>query len=555
MAVSGAAVSPHFGAGVPAPVSALMTILNVRLGLWWANPRYLHGERPPSLLSVPLWPVFFVQEMLSAFDPGTYRCLVSDGGHFENLGLYELVRRRCRFIVVSDAGADPERRFRDLGNAIRRCRADFDADIELDTELLRPDPATGVSPRHVAVGSVRYPDGASGILVYVKSSLSGDETPDVLQYRRDHPDFPHESTADQDFDEAQFESYRKLGEHVGETVFGTKPAGEDLGQFFAAVRDRWRTPAADGGARFVELCRDFAELEGADFLQSANLLDAEQVPEIFPDEPPKGGLHAAFHHAVRQFQLVENFWIALRLDEPRNRNHPDNRGAMNLFRRWARSGFLRSVYPVIRSVYGQEFQRFCEEQLRLPGNGDCLRVPDPVPLRAASWKRCEDVVAHHAILRVVREAIPSLEGRARLHTVELTHRGGATPVGVAILTNEEERPPAPPRAELFAFMIDNRYFYSGVAERLLDGIRDARPERELVMLPLARGSGTDEQEWEGRVRYFQQLGFVAARAELRSLGRDTCDGYVARTWGQPPRPVPTTPLRLPYLRCVSKRPG
>jgi hypothetical protein len=544
MAVSGAAVNPHFGAGVPAPVSALMTILNVRLGVWWANPRYLHRPKVPSLLSFTIWPVTFVQELLSAFDPRSYRALVSDGGHFENLGLYELVRRRCRYIVVSDASADPERRFADLGNAIRRCRTDFGADIELDTELLRADPATGLSGRHVVVGSIEYRGGGRGTLVYVKSSLTGDEPADVLQYRREHPAFPHESTADQDFDEAQFESYRKLGEHVGEEVFGTKAADGDLGVFFASVRDRWRPPAPDGGARFVELCREFSALEGTDFLQAANLLDHEQYPEIFSGKPRKGDLHAAFHHVVRQLQLMENFWIALRLGERENRVHPDNRGAMNLFRRWARSPYLRSVYPVVRTVYGQEFQRFCEEHLRLPKEESCLHTPPAVDLTTESWKACEGVVAYHGILGVIQAALPLLEEQAKLHVVELAHGGDATPVGEAIVANVEDA-----GAELFGFMVDNRYFYSGVAERLLSSIREAYPGRSLVMLPLLRDRGFDDDEWEGRVRYFQQLGFTASETSTDRTGDPTTAGYAARAWLRPPRASVAHLAPLPFLHC------
>lgn len=553
LAVSGAALSSHFGAGVPAPVSALMTILNVRLGLWWANPRYLHGTGLPSLLAFTIWPVYFVKELFSAFDPESLRCLVSDGGHFDNLGLYELVRRRCRYVVVSDAGADPQRKFEDLGSAIRRCRVDHGVEIELETASLRTDPATGLSERHVAMGTIRYPEGGRGILIYVKSSMTGDEPPDLLQYRCDHPLFPHESTADQDFDEAQFESYRRLGEHVGEETFGTEPAGEDLGDFFAGVRDRWRAPATDGGARFIELCGDFMELERDEILQSPNLLDHEQYPELFGAEPPPvAGVHREFHHAVRQIQLMENFWLAFRLDDAGNRQHPDNRGAMNLFRRWARSEFLRSVYPVVRSVYGQEFQKFCEDQLRLPTNADALRAPAPVPFTAAAWAACEDIVAHHPILDVVRGAAPSLLGRASLHRVDLVHRGGATPVACATSANGESRPGEPDREELFAFMIDNRYFYSGVAERMLRAIVGAKPATEFVMLPVVRGDAPDLGEWEGRVRYFQQLGFVAGESSWKREGEAGAAGYVARAWRRSPRAVAWSVVRLPYLRLAPR---
>ena len=142
----------------------------------------------------------------------------SDGGHFDNTAIYELVRRRCTLIVCVDAGADPERKFDDLGGAIRKCRIDFGVEITLNLEQLRGVGDTPVAVAGFAVGSIDYgPDHAPGHLVVIKPTLcvTRDEPADVLAYAALNADFPQQTTADQFFDESQFESYRRLGLHVG----------------------------------------------------------------------------------------------------------------------------------------------------------------------------------------------------------------------------------------------------------------------------------------------------------------------------------------------------
>ena len=133
-----------------------------------------------------------------------------------------MVLRRCHYILVSDAGCDEKMEFQDLGNAIRKIRIDLGIDIDITVEPLRlsDQHRSGV---HYAVGAIRYsrvdPDAPDGILIYLRPSLSGDEPVDVLEYAAHHDQFPHEPTSDQFFDESQFESYRRLGEHVAEEVF------------------------------------------------------------------------------------------------------------------------------------------------------------------------------------------------------------------------------------------------------------------------------------------------------------------------------------------------
>jgi hypothetical protein len=154
---------------------------------------------------------------------------LSDGGHFENLGVYEMVLRRCRYIVVSDGGCDPKYSFEDLGNAIRKIRTDLGVPIDIEHMNMFPRTADGKYPegRYVATANIRYsaidqppqgkqPKDIDGTLVYIKPGLySEDYFPkDVYNYATSSTDFPHESTADQFFSESQFESYRALGRHV-----------------------------------------------------------------------------------------------------------------------------------------------------------------------------------------------------------------------------------------------------------------------------------------------------------------------------------------------------
>jgi hypothetical protein len=172
-----------------------------------------------------LWPVYMVEELLSQTNDLQSYCYLTDGGHFDNTGLYSLVERGCRFIVLADCGADPTLAFADLGEAIRRCRIDFGTQIQLDLSILTQERPTV----HFAQGTIRYSathaeslgwgaeDTKDGELLVIKPVLAGDATVDVRSYKRQNDAFPRQSTADQFFDEAQFESYRALGQLSAET--------------------------------------------------------------------------------------------------------------------------------------------------------------------------------------------------------------------------------------------------------------------------------------------------------------------------------------------------
>jgi hypothetical protein len=150
---------------------------------------------------------------------------LSDGGHFENLGLYEMVRRRCRFIVVSDAGCDPSFAFEDLGNAVRKIALDLGISITFygvtalkgraEEDRLGPNDRAKAD-RDIplcALGTVDYGDRQIGVVLYVKAAYHKAivRNVGVRSYALANPDFPHQSTADQFFSESQFESYRALG--------------------------------------------------------------------------------------------------------------------------------------------------------------------------------------------------------------------------------------------------------------------------------------------------------------------------------------------------------
>jgi hypothetical protein len=216
--ISGAAASPNMGAGSTPALTFLLTLFNARLGAWLGNPgpagRATWHHADPRLGPGPI-----LRELLGLTSDRSPYVFLSDGGHFENLGLYEMVRRRCHCIIVSDAGCDPAYTFEDLSNAVRKIRIDFSIPIEFPSEGLGMTVAgQGTANRHVAIGTIRYSavDGPvpNGVLIYMKATLSGDEPVDVLNYARSHPVFPHESTASQFFTEAQFESYRTLGLHT-----------------------------------------------------------------------------------------------------------------------------------------------------------------------------------------------------------------------------------------------------------------------------------------------------------------------------------------------------
>jgi hypothetical protein len=230
MAISGASLNPNAGnsgRGVTRNrwVSILYTLLNFRLGYWAINPDPEISSllrKTPNFISPGL-----TQSILgNGLNEDTPAIELSDGGHFDNLALYELIRRKVKTIIVCDGGADPDFTFDDLGNAIERIRVDFGAKIIFDDpkfDLCWVVPGSSdesnnhykPAKRGFAVATIRYSDGAEGKLIYIKSTLIPHISTDLCSYKAANPDYPHQATVDQFFDEVQFESYRELGYYLG----------------------------------------------------------------------------------------------------------------------------------------------------------------------------------------------------------------------------------------------------------------------------------------------------------------------------------------------------
>jgi hypothetical protein len=232
VAISGAAASPNQGYHSSPAMAFILTILNVRLGSWLGNPglagRNTYDNAHPRTNLEPL-----VWELTGTSNDQCPLVYLSDGGHFENLGIYEMVLRRCRFIVISDGGCDPKCSFEDLGNAIRKIRTDLGVPIDIEYDDMHPRSAdsTLTKGRYVTTARIRYSaiddTDKDGWLVYIKPGLyEGEYFPkDVYNYATESLDFPHESTADQFFSESQFESYRALGRHAFNEICGNYKSG------------------------------------------------------------------------------------------------------------------------------------------------------------------------------------------------------------------------------------------------------------------------------------------------------------------------------------------
>jgi hypothetical protein len=229
VAISGAAANPNAGVAghgltTNAAISTLMSIFNLRLGYWACNPDpTIQPDQSivPSYYYPGLWEIFKHSKMNEKAE----FVQLSDGGHFENLALYELVRRRAALIVVCDAGADPQYEFGDLANAIEKARVDFGAEIVITKNMLeelipettpaQSDMKYPVAKKSYLVADIKYGNYArDGKLVYIKTTLARNLGADIHGYKRSNPDFPDQTTVDQFFDEVQFEAYRELGRQI-----------------------------------------------------------------------------------------------------------------------------------------------------------------------------------------------------------------------------------------------------------------------------------------------------------------------------------------------------
>jgi hypothetical protein len=239
MAISGAAANPNMGYHSWPAITFLMTMLNVRLGWWLGNPGWegqsTYFRDGPRNAIGPL-----VLETFGLTTDEKKYVHLSDGGHFDNLGLYEMVRRRCRFILVSDAGHDPDFTFEDLGNVVRKIAIDLGIPIRLEKlEVLKArskeKDAVAADYAYYRIGTIEYqrcdPRCKNGVLIYVKPSYHGNESAGIRSYALAHLDFPHQGTANQWFTESQFEAYRSLGFEIMDTIL--TQAGQRKGMKYA----------------------------------------------------------------------------------------------------------------------------------------------------------------------------------------------------------------------------------------------------------------------------------------------------------------------------------
>jgi hypothetical protein len=219
MAVSGAAASSHMGLESKPTLVALLTFLNVRLGFWIRRPGTNRFPQVPGFTCL-------MREMTGiAMSEKRAWLNLSDGGHIENMGAYELLRRRCKYIICVDGEADPDFTFGGFMTLKRHAQLDFGVRIEPQLDVIRPHAETAHSQAHATLCRIHYPaaaDGrpaATGLFLYLKLSITGNESELIRRYRTICPDFPHQSTLDQFFGEEQFEAYRELGVHVAEGLF------------------------------------------------------------------------------------------------------------------------------------------------------------------------------------------------------------------------------------------------------------------------------------------------------------------------------------------------
>lgn len=265
--ISGAAFTTGLGRSTSLGASLVLGLSNVRLGMWWSSG---YGENRAR--GIERWfkaafrtQMFLIYELLAKFH-GLRRewQYLSDGGHYENTAAYELLRqaRRVKFMVVCDNGCDPHYQFGDLANLIRLARIDYRMEIEVDTAITRheslaryfgtPEDFSAANPQRnekcaLLLNVYREGDGKSGRtpdcrIVVLKPRLIDSMPVDLREYQLTHAEFPQEPTADQFFDEAQWESYRCLGYCIGRKIFGTRHEDEVGRALWTYLRQQGKRP-------------------------------------------------------------------------------------------------------------------------------------------------------------------------------------------------------------------------------------------------------------------------------------------------------------------------
>jgi len=283
VAISGAAVSSSMGRVQIGLLRPTLALLNLRLGYWMLNPRFIETQPHQNMqgglgLKYRRWYDFFraylVAESFGLLSGDAAKVYLTDGGHIDNIGLYQLLKRKCRVIIVADAEADPAMTFGALVDAERFARIDLGVRIDIKWQPVRVAALSRNASReqyipeaspahdcHFAIGEIDYGAGEKGVLLYIKATATGDEPDYVLDYERRFPAFPHETTGDQFFSEEQMEAYRALGFHAAWRALAepdpkkpSAPRPDDIARLLADLKTRLgiAPPAAvvvdDGGA-------------------------------------------------------------------------------------------------------------------------------------------------------------------------------------------------------------------------------------------------------------------------------------------------------------------
>jgi hypothetical protein len=371
MAVSGAAANPNQGYHTSTAVAFLMTVFDVRLGWWLGNPR---REDTYRLFSPRVSLIALTSDLFGLTNAKAGFVNLSDGGHFDNMGLYELVRRRCRYIILSDGEQDRNMIFGSLTAAIRNCRMDFGVEIDISLDRIMKND-NGLSSSHCVVGTIKYPEDSGrsdnekrlGYLLYLKSSLTGDEPADVAGYRAGYSEFPHQSTADQWFTERQFEAYRKLGQHIVETAAGSvrsDPSNRE--EFFKELQSLWYPPSAHvekHSARHAELFTGLTLPFGLD-----DRLEAMD-PQVFTAWAERSARldrwqREGVYRVSALIQFMEMVYTDLNLESKGEQEHPHNKGWLRIFEHWVQQPAFQEAWSRTSKMYSGQFQLFYEDRVR-----------------------------------------------------------------------------------------------------------------------------------------------------------------------------------------------
>lgn len=393
MTISGAAASPNMGYHTSPVLAFLMTVFNVRLGFWFWNPgkestfwqkweARIPAKMRPEMVWLPVGPkwgtFYFISELFALANKSRKYLYLSDGGHFENLAVYELLARRVKYILCIDGEEDPNLKFEGLGALVRKAQADFGIRIRIDTSDIEERTQNGWSRSHCTVGRIQYPDRVDhGYFIYIKLSVTGDESQDILTYRKLNPVFPHQSTADQFFNESQFESYRRLGYHVGNMSFlrqnwtAAKTPHPSVADFFQSMDRTWQPlpraileSLAQSNERLDSLVKEMASTQDLRKL-AGQLSGAPQPSDDIQITDAEYGISVLF--CQRLIQFTESTYFELQLNS--TLTLPAMQGWKGLFLRWFQSPLLSNVYKVHKDLYSTTFQVFCESHL--------LKKPQP----------------------------------------------------------------------------------------------------------------------------------------------------------------------------------